>query len=148
MARQIVVDANATLGLFLRLPYSGIVEQWFIKQQDHKVDFNAPVLWEYECLTGIKKALVINMISSKDAYKMVRQLMALKIKTIPPTEELHAAALEWTKRIGQSKMYDAHYLALTEYLAADFWTADARLTDSVRRLGVNWIYCFGDVASS
>ncbi|MFU8772633.1 MAG: type II toxin-antitoxin system VapC family toxin [Anaerolineales bacterium] len=82
------------------------------------------------------------MISTKDAIWMARQLLALEVKRIIPTEELHSAALIWAERIGHSKTDDPHYLVLSENLAADFWTADSRLMNSVRELGIDWVYCF------
>lgn len=142
MARRVIIDANATLGLFLRLPYSEKVERWILKQKEQNTHLLAPILWEYECLAGIRKAVALNLISSKDADWMIEQLLALNINRLPPTGELHKVALEWAERIGHSNTYDAHYLALSESLAADFWTADIRLTNSVRRLGVDWIHCF------
>ena len=71
---------------------------------------------------------------------MLEQLYALEFQTIAPSLELHRAALQWAERIGQSKAYDAQYLALAESLSAEFWTADARLVHALQRLEVNWIH--------
>jgi len=49
------------------------------------------------------------------------------------------AALTWAARLGQSKAYDGFYLALAERLGADLWTADERLLNRMRQLGVAWV---------
>lgn len=53
---------------------------------------------------------------------------------------MHRAALLWAERIGQSKVFDAQYLALAESLSAKFRTADQRLFHSLQALGVNWVH--------
>lgn len=37
------------------------------------------------------------------------------------------SALDLAERLSLSATYDAHYLALAEWLGAEFWTADQRL---------------------
>ena len=140
MAQRYVIDANATLGLFLRLPYSKTVDQWMQAWQVEEAGLVVPTLWEYECLTGLRRAATLKLISSKDAERMVEDLLALEFQRVAPTLELHQAALLWAERVGQSKAYDAQYLALAESLSAEFWTADRRLFHALQGLGVNWVH--------
>lgn len=140
MARRCVIDANATLGLFLRLPYSEKTERWMQERRVEEARLVVPILWEYECLTGFRRAVSLGQISPKDAEWMIEQLVALEFQIVAPTLHLHRAALQWAERIGQSKAYDAHYLALAESLSAEFWTADVRLVHALQRLDVNWIH--------
>lgn len=140
MARRYVVDANATLGLFLRLPYSERSERWMQERRAEEAILVVPTFWEYKCLTGFRRAVSLGLISSQVAEGMVKQLDALGFHTIAPTLELHFAALHWVERIGQSKAYDAQYLALAESLSAEFWTADARLVHVLEKLDVSWIH--------
>jgi predicted nucleic acid-binding protein len=97
-------------------------------------------LWEYECLTGLRRALTLKLISSNDAERMVEGLLALEFHRVAPTLELHLSALLWAERIGQSKIYDAQYLALAENLSAKFWTADQGLFHTLQEAGVDWVY--------
>jgi len=106
-------------------------------EQAHLV---VPTLWEYECMTGFRRAVVLKLISAKIAQQLVGKLFALKFQRIPPTLELHQSARVWAERIGQSKVYDAQYLALAESLSAEFWTADQRLFHALQGLGVNWVH--------
>jgi predicted nucleic acid-binding protein len=71
---------------------------------------------------------------------MAVDLMALEFQRIAPTLTLHQSALLWAERLGQSKVYDAQYVALAESLSAEFWTADQRLVNSLRSLGVAWVH--------
>jgi len=40
--------------------------------------------------------------------------LPLNIRCLPPTPRLHEQALRWAHRLGHSKTYDAHYLAVAE----------------------------------
>jgi predicted nucleic acid-binding protein len=140
MAQRYVVDANATLSLFLRLPYSERSERWMQERRAEEAILTVPTLWEYECLTGFRRAVSLDLISSQEAEWMVKRLYALEFQTITPTLELHRAALHWAARINQSKAYDSQYLALAESLSAEFWTADKRLVRALEKLDINWIH--------
>jgi hypothetical protein len=50
VGKTIVIDANATLGMFLRLPYSDKVDRWMEAWQIEEAHLVVPILWEYECL--------------------------------------------------------------------------------------------------
>jgi predicted nucleic acid-binding protein len=140
MAKSYVVDANATLGLFLSLPYSQSMDRWMQAHQAEEARLIVPTLWEYECLTGLRRAVTMKLIPPQNARRMIGDLFALDFQRVPPTLELHLAALLWAERIGQSKVYDAQYLALAENLDAEFWTADQRLFHSLQGLGVAWAH--------
>jgi predicted nucleic acid-binding protein len=144
MAQPIVIDANATLGLFLRLPYSQAIDFQMNIWQAEIASVIVPTLWEYECLSGIRRAISLKMISTEVASRIVDALFALEFERVTPSVELHRSALAWAERIGQSKIYDAHYLALAEQRLADFWTADKRLFHRLQNLGVEWANAFGD----
>jgi predicted nucleic acid-binding protein len=140
LARRYVIDANATLGLFLRLPYSEQAELWMRERQAEEARLVVPTLWEYECLTGFRRAVTFGLISMNEAADLMEKLYALEFQRIPPTQALHQAALRWAERIGQSKAHDAHYLAVAETLSAEFWTADVKLVHASMGLGVTWIH--------
>jgi predicted nucleic acid-binding protein len=84
--------------------------------------------------------VTLKLIPSEDAQRMVEDLLALDFQRVAPTPELHQAALIWAGKIGQSKVYDAQYLALAESLDAEFWTADQRLVHSLQGMEVNWVH--------
>ncbi len=139
MAKSVVIDANVTLGLFLRLPYSEIVDRWMQIWQTEEAHLVVPALWEYECLSGLRRAVTLKIISPEDSEQMATRLLALEFQRVAPTLELHRSALAWARRLGQSKVYDAQYIALAENLEAEFWTVDQKLFNSLKSLGVVWV---------
>ncbi|MFM5981301.1 MAG: type II toxin-antitoxin system VapC family toxin [Sphaerospermopsis kisseleviana] len=48
-------------------------------------------------------------------------------------------ALTLAKNLNLSAAYDAHYLALSQLLNAEFYTADKRLYNSVKS-SLNWVH--------
>jgi predicted nucleic acid-binding protein len=57
--------------------------------------------------------------------------------------ELHARALDLAERLSLPAAYDAHYLALADWLGAEFWTADQRLVRAVQD-ELPWVRAVGD----
>jgi len=110
------------------------------ERQAEEARLTVPILWEYECLTGLRRAITLKLILSEDAGPMAEKLLDLEFQRVAPTPELHRAALGWAERIGQSKVYDAQYLALAESLSAEFWTTDQRLVRTLEGLGVDWVH--------
>ncbi len=139
-ARHYVIDANLTLGLFLRLPYSQEADQWIKERQEEDAKLIVPVLWEYECVSGLHRAVTLKLIAQEEAERMVADLLSLEFHRIPPTLDLNRSALHWAEKIGQSKVYDAHYLAVAESVSAEFWTADQRVVHALQNIGVSWAH--------
>jgi predicted nucleic acid-binding protein len=46
-------------------------------------------------------------------------------------EQLHRRALALAERFSLPAAYDAHYLALADWLGGEFWTADRKLVRAV-----------------
>lgn len=51
---------------------------------------------------------------------------------------LHHRAVQLADQLGLSATYDAHYLALSERLGAEFWTLDAKLVNKVKSQ-LSWV---------
>lgn len=145
MGQTAVIDANLTLGLFLPLPYTDAVYRLVENFHYAQADLYAPCLWEYECLSGLRRAVSQGYIRSEDAFQILRDLLALEIACVPPDLALAESALRWAERLGQNKAYDAHYVALAEQLEAEFWSADQRLVHTMRRQGISWTHWIGEI---
>ncbi|HLF89629.1 MAG TPA: type II toxin-antitoxin system VapC family toxin [Anaerolineales bacterium] len=140
MTDSIVVDANLFLSQILPLPYSNQaaaqLEVWKIEL----AHLMAPVLWEYEIASGLRRAVSERLLSPEEAETALETLFEMDVETIRPTPALHRRAFRWAARLQQNKAYDGQYLALAEELGAVFWSADKRLVNRMRQLGINWVY--------
>ena len=58
-------------------------------------------------------------------------------------EEISADAMELAHRFDLPATYDAHYLALALRENCEYWTADTRLWNSVKRK-LSWVRWLGD----
>ncbi len=140
MARPIVIDANASLSLFFQLPYSNRMDRRMQEWQAEETHIIVPILWEYECLSGLRRAVTLKLISATDARLIANDLLALEFERVAPIPEVHQSALQWAERLKQSKVYDAQYVALAESRSAEFWSADERLIHGLKALGVDWAF--------
>ncbi len=136
----VVIDANLALALFLHLPYTEQAYRLMERLRQQRSTLLAPVLWEYECLSGFQRAVQLGVIDVEQARELMRDLLELGIERVAPTLESHQAALRRAERLGQSKAYDAHYVALAEQRGAEFWSADQRLIRVLQEQGVAWAH--------
>lgn len=136
----IVVDANLTVALALPLPYSeraaALVEDW----RRDRVRLYAPLLWEYELTTALRKAVALRMLTSDQAQASLERLWRLGIERVAPDAALHREALRWAEQLGQTAAHDSQYLALAARLGARLYTADRRLAERARALGTEWVH--------
>lgn len=104
-----------------------------------EADIFIPALWEYECLTALRKAVTQGMIKPEDANQIISELLELEFERINPNLTLHRLALHWAERLGQNKAYDAQYVALAEKMASELWSADQRLVKSINLSWAHWV---------
>lgn len=142
----IVIDANLALALAVPLPYSDRVEQLFDGWREEGVQFAVPALWGYEVVSGLRKAVVADVLTKEEADSSVQHLWAFDLEEIPATIERHHRALEWAERISQKVAYDAQYLVVAEEVDAQFWTADQSLVKSATAAGADWVHWIGGAA--
>ena len=139
-----VVDSNIIASLFLPAPYSaqstGLMKTWDATGED----LIAPTLFEYEIATIVRRATITGQLEKGQALAILMQLLNTRVDTVPPSAALHRDALRLAERIGQSKAYDAHYLALAARENATLWTADKRLANAARQIGLTWVQWIGD----
>lgn len=139
-----VMDANVALALFLHLPYTDLAFGLMERLRERRSAIFAPVLLEYECLNGLHRAAALGFIRREDVGQFFSELLALDIERVSPTLELHRFALRWAERLGQSKAYDAQYVALAEQYGAELWSADERLVKALKTQGADWVHWIGE----
>jgi predicted nucleic acid-binding protein len=146
MAQKIVVDANVCIALIIPLAYSDLAAKQWLLWQTHRFQIYAPLLWEYEVVSALRKAIAAGLISKKETEAALQRLMNLGVECHRPDSDLHRSALQWAEDVNQPVAYDSQYLALAEALEADFWTADKRLVDSLKTKKLTWLHWIGEVS--
>jgi predicted nucleic acid-binding protein len=138
--KTVIIDANIGLSYAIPLSYTpetvALINQWRID----KVRIFVPLLWYYEVLSGLRKAIFHSLISQESALEAIKALQDMAFEEYHPHPGIEAKILLWAERLGQKVAYDAVYLALSELLDAEFWTADQRLVNASRQVGVDWIH--------
>jgi predicted nucleic acid-binding protein len=135
----IVIDANIALALILPLPYSRLVARQMGPWSDLGARIVVPLLWEYEIVSGLRRAISMGMLSQDEALDALETLLSLDLEVAAPTLESHRRALDWSARLGQRKAYDSQYLATAELAGAELWTADQRLANAALAAGASWV---------
>jgi predicted nucleic acid-binding protein len=141
---RVIVDANLVAALALPLPYSEQASNKMATWKRTGVELHAPLLLEYELASIVRKAVVVEWMTTGAAVEALHGFSALNIHLWSPTAALDESALRWAERLGQSKAYDAHYLALAEELQAELWTADRRMARGAQQAGSGWVCWVGE----
>ena len=116
MAQQIVVDANLCVALIIPLPYSDAAAKQWLFWETNRVQIYAPLLWEYEIVSALRKATTVGLINKKEAEDAFQRIWILAVERLASDPDLHRSALLWAERAKQTVAYDSQYLALAEAL--------------------------------
>jgi predicted nucleic acid-binding protein len=146
MAQRIVVDANLCIALIIPLAYSDAAAKQWLYWEMNRVQMYAPLLWEYEVVSALRKAIAVGLISKRETETALQRLLILGVERSTPDVDLHRSALQWAEHINHPVAYDSQYLALAETLEADFWTADKRLIDSLKNKKLAWLHWIGEAS--
>jgi predicted nucleic acid-binding protein len=134
-----VVDASVVVALLLPLPYSARVVARLRALKEDLEEIYAPALMEYEVCTALHRAVARGVLDDSAVHASLDSIEGLGIRPIAPAWSLHESALTWAARLQQGKAYDAQYLALAEQMGCRLLTADERLVNAARALGVTWV---------
>jgi len=98
-------------------------------EQDREIV--APRLLAYEVTSALWRKVVHGLLTAEEGQRVVRAALEMGVVFIDPPG-LSERAFELAARFRRPAAYDAHYLALADYLECPFWTADERLYNAVR----------------
>ena len=133
MNRSLVcVDSNLVLKLVMAEEDSHIAEALWGHFGRQRTEVIAPVLLRYEATSVLRNAVSVGRLSTEESRRGLDIILGLGI-VADSSPELHSQAWELATQLGLPNAYDAHYLALSQSLGFQFWTADARLHRSVSR---------------
>ena len=134
---QVILDPSIAIYAVIICEQTPVAFGLMEKFRALHVTLFAPRLWGYEVVCGINKYRHVNLISLHEAEKAVDRVTGLGVTMIDETPAFCKSALHWAARLQRMAAYDSFYLALTESLSAEFWTADKRLANAIN---VSWVH--------
>jgi predicted nucleic acid-binding protein len=123
------VDANLVIHLVADPGDELVRSTWERWDAEHR-SIAAPTLLFYEVSNALYRYQRVGMMSTSAVGLALRAALALPIR-LYGEPELHVRALDLADRFSLPAAYDAHYLALADWLGAELWTADLRLARAV-----------------
>ena len=139
-----VVDANLAVNTALNLSES--LERFWEHVNKEQITPCAPRLWMSETTSAVRAYLATKQINNEEAELALLTIHALRVEIVDEDKPLCMRALELAGILGQTKAYDAFYLAVAEKMEGEFWTADKRLRNRcVNDLKLNWVRWLGDL---
>ena len=124
------VDANLVIRLVADPDDELVRSTWERWDAEHR-RIAAPTLVFYEVANALYRYQRARMMSSSAVRLALKAAQALPLR-LYGEPELHTRALDLAERFSLPAAYDAHYLALADWLGAEFWTADLRLARVVQ----------------
>ena len=112
--------------------------QWLVTEQDsltaialshswysERLQPVAPSLMAIEVANALYRRVARRELSVSGAAQLMENLLASGVE-LRESSHLLSRTLELALQLGQSAVYDSHYMALAESLNCDLWTADER----------------------
>lgn len=124
----VCVDAGIVVRLVADPDDERIMALWDESQGKTLV---APSLIRYEVTNALHQYQRANKMSAEAAAQALEAAFSLPIDIVAESS-LSEAALRLAVKYGLPATSDAHYLALAQKIAAEFWTTDRRLFNALQ----------------
>lgn len=142
---MICLDSSVAVKLGIKEELSDSAKALYRATRSSLEPIVAPPLVPLEVTNVVRQQMRgITGVSLADAARLLEDYLALETAIHNPGG-LHQRALYLAHGYGLPATYDAHYLALADIMACEFWTADVRL---IRRVGndlpfLQWLGNYG-----
>lgn len=133
----VCVDGNIVVRLVLFADDKVIQSLWKNWESD-EVQFVAPSLLHYEVLNSLYQYQKHGLISSASLERTLDAALSLPVDLVDD-DHIHRRAITLAAEYKLAAAYDAHYLALAEWMDIEFWTADMRLVKAVKPFKLDWV---------
>jgi predicted nucleic acid-binding protein len=137
MPTSLVVDASFSVKLILPNVEQPRCQELMAEWVDAGFNLYAPTLWLYEVTSALTRAVHFDILTDTEGRQAMELAQVLDLQLIQPDNTLIRSAYDWTRRLNRAAAYDSFYLALSENLSAEFWTADRRLVNATN---VPWVH--------
>ncbi len=136
----ICVDARVVVALVAPESQSERALTLWTTWMSRETQVVAPGLLRYELASALWRKAVRGLMQMEDARRALEVALSLDIKFLDPPE-LPLKAFDLASRLNRPTTYDMCYLALTEIVGGEFWTADERLYNAVREAfpAIRWL---------
>ena len=133
----VCIDASVVLRYVL-MPDDAPIKKVWQAWASNETNLVAPSLLFYEVTNGLYQQEKNKYLSTETIWKSLEYSLDLPI-TLVNEKNLHLRAREIAIQYNLPATYDAHYLALAEWMDIDLWTADMRLVKAVKSFGLRWV---------
>ncbi|MBI5964692.1 MAG: type II toxin-antitoxin system VapC family toxin [Chloroflexi bacterium] len=137
----VCVDASIILRYVLQ-PENEFIQSLWQSWIADEVSLVAPSLLFYEVTNALYQQQRNKVLSAEAIWETLELSLDLPI-TLVNEKNLHLKAREIAMRFNLPATYDAHYLALAEWMEVDLWTADMRLVNALKPFKVKWVNGIG-----
>ena len=107
---------------------------WF--QANHQLI--VPSLFFYEVSNALFQYVRHGRMDAQPVIEAMKEVSTFHLQ-IYRDDILHHQAVQLADQLGLPATYDAHYLALSERMGAEFWTLDGKLVDKVKTK-LSWVH--------
>lgn len=145
MSKWLCIDANLVVKLVIDPDDEVVRKLW----EDWRADQRpvvAPQLLTYEVTNVLYRYQRLGLMLPSTVRAALEAALALPIQYYAEST-LHYRALDLANQFSLPAAYDAHYLALAEWLESEFWTADDRLVNTVHDK-LPWVHSIRDTPLS
>ncbi|KXK15974.1 MAG: PIN domain protein [Chloroflexi bacterium OLB14] len=133
----ICIDASVVVRYVLQPDNESLQKLWgtWVSKE---VRLIAPSLLFYEVTNALYQHQKNKLLSPETIWQTLELTLDLPINLVNEAK-LHIRAREIAMEYNLSATYDAHYLALAEWMNVDLYTADTRLVNSLKPFKVKWV---------
>lgn len=140
-SETVCIDASVVLRYVL-MPDDAPIKKVWQAWVSNETNLVAPSLLFYEVTNALYQQEKNKLLSPETIWKSLEFSLDLPI-TLVNEKNLHLRAREIAIQYNLPATYDAHYLALAEWMDIELWTADMRLVKAVKSFGLRWVKGIG-----
>jgi len=134
---SVCVDANLVVRLVADPGDRSVRTLWEQWDSERRL-LCAPTLLYFEVTNALYRYRKATLMSASSMRLALNAALSLPIR-LYGEEKFHPLAIDFAERFSLPAAYDAHYLALAQYLSAEFWSADKKLIRAVQAT-LPWVH--------